>query len=149
VDWLKTPPVIAAFITAWVAIGSYVSSAVTASIQASLELQKFQASMLLSILTDNAAPTARGARVMIAIQSGMISDKDGRICAAFSQGQECPVKVLNDKKLTDYKDGNRQTPPPLNASDCPCITRVLKCELTPHPPRSAPERDGAEIGAVS
>jgi hypothetical protein len=27
----------------------------------------------------------------------------------------------NDKKLTDYKDGNRQTPPPLNAFDCPCI----------------------------
>jgi hypothetical protein len=25
----------------------------------------------------------------------------------------------NDKKLTDHKDGNRRTPAPLNASDCP------------------------------
>src|SRR5690348_8888108 len=80
-NWLKTPPVIAAFITAWVALGSYVSSAVTARIQARSELQKFQASMLLSILTDNtpSGGAARGARVKIAIQSGMISDEDGRI----------------------------------------------------------------------
>jgi hypothetical protein len=60
-----------------------------------------------------------------------------------------PADRRNDKKLTDYKDANRQTPPPLNATDCPRVTRVLKCELTPHPPRSAPERDGADLGAVS
>jgi hypothetical protein len=99
-NWLKTPPVIAALITAWVAIASLVFGWITSHIQAQVEREKFQSSMLLTILEENVPGFSpdpynpiRVERVRVAIQSGMISDGDGRICATFIR-DGCPLKVL-------------------------------------------------------
>jgi hypothetical protein len=100
---LKTPPVTAAVLTAWVAIASLLFGWVTSCSQENLERQKLQSSILLGILQQyqpNMVPGRNEAmlkeRVKVAIQSGMISDDDGRICMAFIT-EGCPIKILKAK----------------------------------------------------
>jgi hypothetical protein len=114
IDWksrLATPSVLAAVVVAFAtvavaaigALGGAVSGWIVSSYQASSEIEKTKANVLLSIVQQYDAsmvPTRneeyQRRRMTILIQSGIVSDEKGSICMALIK-EGCPIKVLSAK----------------------------------------------------
>ena len=104
-DWTNSAVLAALVIggaTVFGAIANLVTTSISASYQSSAEMKKLQATMLLNILEENSQygpaqiEAMRKERIILALQSGLISDDNGSICMAFVK-EGCPIKILKAK----------------------------------------------------
>jgi hypothetical protein len=87
------------------AVGSVVSSWISASSQRATDIEKSKANVVLSVVQQYDSSLAIGRnesnrreRIRILIQSGVIPDENGSICKAVMDKDEgCPIEVLKAK----------------------------------------------------
>jgi hypothetical protein len=105
--WYLHPAVIAAVVvgaaTVLAAIVNLITSWITLSYDTTFEQEKSKTTVLLGILQEynpnmvsERNEQMMKDRIIIAIQSGLISDENGSVCLAFLK-QGCPIKVLKVK----------------------------------------------------